>query len=407
MLFGLNPNPLRLLVAQYTPLPYPDTDCSGKVVLITGANTGLGLEAARHFVRLGAAKVILGCRSVERGEAARADLIASSTVGGDRGGDEEEKEQGVEEEKKKKKQKTTVIEVWPVDLASFASVRAFCRRADESLERLDVVVLNAFLAIRGYATYEGYERQLTVGVLSTFLMALMLLPVLRRWQRRRPPPPSKTTRQHDEEEEDGDGDGEEREEEEEPWRSLVIVGSGAHFYADFRQRDAPAVLEALRGDADMADRYNVVKLLDLLLARELAAEISNSQGKGQDEDPDQKRDQDRDRDRDSPVAPVVVVNTVNPGLCRSELFRYAIWPLSWLMPVSLLLFGRTAEMGSRTLVQAALAGPDTHGRYLSDGEVQAPSPFAQSEEGARVGRKVYRELLQLLEGVEPGISANI
>ena len=45
-------------------------DLSGKTVVITGANIGLGFEAAKHFAQMNPDRLILGCRSKERGEAA-------------------------------------------------------------------------------------------------------------------------------------------------------------------------------------------------------------------------------------------------------------------------------------------------------------------------------------------------
>lgn len=96
---------------------YPRTSCANKTIIVTGANVGLGKEAARHFVRLGAAKVILACRSVEKGEAAKKEIEAG------------EKREGV-------------VEVWSLDLQSFDSVKEFAKRA-EGLERLDAVVENA------------------------------------------------------------------------------------------------------------------------------------------------------------------------------------------------------------------------------------------------------------------------
>jgi retinol dehydrogenase 12 len=120
---------------------------------VTGANCGLGLEAARHFVRLNAAKVILACRSVQKGELAKTDIERTTHRNG-------------------------VVEVWQVDLASFASVRGFCARA-RALERLDIVIENAGIAIGKFEQFEGYESTITVNVISTFLMALMLLPKLR------------------------------------------------------------------------------------------------------------------------------------------------------------------------------------------------------------------------------------
>lgn len=104
-------------------------------------------------MRLGASKVIIGCRNVGKGEAAKADIEASTKRAG-------------------------VVEVWEVDLTSFESVRAFCERA-KGLERLDIVVENAGIAVPVYEVAEGMESTITVNVVSTFLMALLLLPKLR------------------------------------------------------------------------------------------------------------------------------------------------------------------------------------------------------------------------------------
>jgi NAD(P)-dependent dehydrogenase (short-subunit alcohol dehydrogenase family) len=120
---------------------------------VTGGNVGLGREAARHFVRLGASKVILACRSVEKGEVAKVDIEESTKRMG-------------------------VVEVWQVDLSSYESVKQFCAQASK-LERLDIVVENAGLATPKYEEVEGMESTITVNVISTFLMALLLLPKLR------------------------------------------------------------------------------------------------------------------------------------------------------------------------------------------------------------------------------------
>ena len=57
------------LLAQWTRLPPPLlVDLAGKTVIVTGANTGIGLEAATHFARMKPARLIIACRSEEKGK---------------------------------------------------------------------------------------------------------------------------------------------------------------------------------------------------------------------------------------------------------------------------------------------------------------------------------------------------
>ena len=111
--------------------PMPSTDCTGKTIIVTGANVGLGLEAARHYVRLNAEKVILACRSMEKGEAAKQDIEATTKRNG-------------------------VVEVWSLDLSSYDSVKAFAERA-KSLKRLDSIVENAGISTMKYSSVGGNE----------------------------------------------------------------------------------------------------------------------------------------------------------------------------------------------------------------------------------------------------------
>lgn len=147
----------------------PTVDCTGKTVIVTGANVGLGKEAARHYVRLNAEKVILACRSLDKGEAAKKDIEASAGRSG-------------------------VVEVWQLDLSSYQSVKQFAERA-KSLRRLDSIVENAGISTASYKVLEENESTsrcypnpfrksttnsgaVTVNVVSTFLLALLILPKL-------------------------------------------------------------------------------------------------------------------------------------------------------------------------------------------------------------------------------------
>lgn len=137
----------------FTTLPYPTKDHSGETIIVTGSNVGLGLEAARHFTRLNAEKVILAVRNLEKGEAARGSIEETTERKG-------------------------VVEVWQLDLSSYESVKQFIKRA-EGLKRLDVVVENAAVTLPNHTVMEDNEATITVNVVSTFLLGLGLLPKLR------------------------------------------------------------------------------------------------------------------------------------------------------------------------------------------------------------------------------------
>lgn len=324
-------------------------------MLITGANTGLGLEAARHFVRLNARKVILGCRDLQKGNAAKQDiertqqpLNGSSSAFAD------------------------VIEIWQVQLQSFDSVKAFCHRAAHTLDRLDIVVENAGLLSQLYNSAEGYEWQTTVNVISTWLMGLLLLPVLRA-----------TKVKYYNTNKSGEN-GDIREGSEVP--HLLIVGSNAHFYTKFEARNETSIFEAYKGGSDLTNRYANTKLMSLFVAREVASRMVE------------------DKDR-----PQVVLNIVEPGYCQSQLMREKAlpWYFEILMTVGLATVARTSEQGSRTYIFAATAGWESHGMYLEDCRLSTPYEFVDSEEGHRIQTKVYDELMAILEQIEPGILQNI
>lgn len=128
-------------------------DCKGKTYIVTGSNTGLGLECAKHFVQLSASKVILAVRTISKGEAAKARI---------------------EQETDRK----DVVEVWPLDLCSSESTIAFADKV-KKLDRIDAIVENASVALLQRTETEGVETTLTVNVVNTFLLALLVLPKLR------------------------------------------------------------------------------------------------------------------------------------------------------------------------------------------------------------------------------------
>jgi retinol dehydrogenase-12 len=132
------------------------------------------------------------------------------------------------------------------------------------------------------------------------------------------------------------------------------------------------------------DRYNVSKLLEILLIRELAPLISPN---------------------NSTLPPPIILNTLTPGLCHSSLMRHAIFPLNILARVGKAILARPTEVGSRTLVAAAAAGKETNGAYMADCVIREPSRWVRSEKGRETQRRVWEEVREILEGIEEGATA--
>ena len=134
--------------------PLPTKKLPGQTVIVTGGNVGLGLEAARYFVRLDANKVILAVRNLEKGETAKKSILTSE------------------------KKKVDVVEVWKLDLGDYRSVNEFTAKA-QRLERLDIVVENAGIVTQKWTMMEENESTITTNVVSQFLHAIPLLPKMR------------------------------------------------------------------------------------------------------------------------------------------------------------------------------------------------------------------------------------
>lgn len=148
-------NVRRQLFQKVPPIPGA-IDLVGKTALITGSNVGLGLECARHFLKLRPSRLIMAVRSLPKGDTAAASLRAEFPA--------------------------AKIEVWQLDMASFGSVQAFAARCERELDRLHVAVLNAGLSMLKFErTEEGRHREVTIQVnyLSTALLAFLLLPKMK------------------------------------------------------------------------------------------------------------------------------------------------------------------------------------------------------------------------------------
>jgi protochlorophyllide reductase len=128
-------------------------DQTGRLALVTGASSGLGLETARALASHGAT-VVLGCRSRAWAEAARQELLPTATG---------------------------PIDLLDLDLADLESVDRAAAAMAERYARLDLLINNAgVMAPPRRLTRQGFELQFGTNHLGHFALTLALLPLLQR-----------------------------------------------------------------------------------------------------------------------------------------------------------------------------------------------------------------------------------
>jgi NAD(P)-dependent dehydrogenase (short-subunit alcohol dehydrogenase family) len=126
---------------------YEVPDQTGRIAIVTGANSGIGLDAARRLALAGA-RVVMACRDIAKGDAAAATIRAEAP--------------------------DALLDVVALDLASLDSVRAFA--AGYTHERLDLLINNAGVMVPPYRkTADGFELQLGTNHLGHFALSGLLL----------------------------------------------------------------------------------------------------------------------------------------------------------------------------------------------------------------------------------------
>jgi NAD(P)-dependent dehydrogenase (short-subunit alcohol dehydrogenase family) len=132
---------------------YVVPDQSGKFAIVTGANSGLGREAARRLANAGA-EVVLAVRSAEKGEAAKAELLALNPK--------------------------AKLSVRTVDLSDLASVKKFAAEVVSEGRNIDILINNAGVMAppARLTTIDGFELQFATNFLGAFALTAQLLPNL-------------------------------------------------------------------------------------------------------------------------------------------------------------------------------------------------------------------------------------
>ena len=265
---------------------------AGKAAIVTGANQGLGFEAARQLLTLGLSHLVLAVRSLDKGEAAAAKLAEANS--------------------------SAKIDVWALDMGSYDSIQAFVRKCNTELSRIDFTVLNAGVAPVNFKIVgsTGHETAVQVNHLSTTLLMILLLPVLR----------AKSTRQ-------------------DPARMTVVNSVTAHL-CKFPNHAQRPLLNSFDDPKswDAQERYGVSKLLAQLVLVKLTEHVRSED---------------------------IIINMVDPGLTKgTSLSRDASGIVLLLSKAFFGIAGRTVDRGAATYVDALLGhGKETHGCFLMNTEI--------------------------------------
>jgi len=276
----------------------PKISFAGKTVLVTGSNTGLGYDAALKFAALGASKVILAVRTLAKGDEAKRKIIEATKVDGAK------------------------IAVMHLDMGSYDSIRQFVKELRAKNDTLDVALLNAGLAPPKYSTNPntGYELALQTNVISTALLATLIIPQLKTTAAKAGRP-----------------------------TQLTFTSSVGHKYVALKDvTTAPG--ESLLKMVSSPEYFNPEKCYSVikLLTEYVKVGLIN------------------DYSKDAAGNVDVYMNSTCPGFCSTDLGRDFPWYI--LLPHKLmqLYYGRSAEEGSRSLVSATLLGKIGHTKFWTN-----------------------------------------
>ncbi|KAK3322626.1 hypothetical protein B0H66DRAFT_515237 [Apodospora peruviana] len=327
--------PWKLIRRQHFGRPTMTTKYKGRTVLITGANGTYGSRAAKLFAHGDVETLVL------------VDLRDCATV-------KEEIETELHESGK------TVmpnIVIWQADLMTFAGCQEVGKKAREQLKALDHVLLTAgILAFDCRQSPEGWESTIQVNFLSTALIALLLLPLLKP-SPGNPNPPVLTF-----------------------VTSFGIYPAAPSMWSLPRDGSYLRSLDNTENGMKQAQQYGRSKGLLLYFTRELAKRVSVSG--------DMRK---------------VTINSADPGSAWTPLTQ----PNGqMLIPRLIMNFSsRDPQFGAIALVNGASASEDAHGKILHDFDTVSYPPFMERKTGRQAQKRVWEETRKEFEAKVPEVKA--
>jgi NAD(P)-dependent dehydrogenase (short-subunit alcohol dehydrogenase family) len=254
----------------------------------------MGYEAAMQLLDLKLSHLIVAVRSLDNGETAAATM--------------------------RKRYPNAQIEVWRLDLCSYESVQAFAKQVDTKLKRIDIVILNAGRARFTYNKCDstGHEESFQVNYLSTILLTILLLPILKAKG-----PPGQPAH-------------------------LTISSAALTLDTKFVQKDKNPLFPALDDPAnfDRGDTYRVTKLLGQLFLWTLVDYVSASD---------------------------VIINLADPAFVRGTNFARDLAGakvVKTIFAIFGLIAGRSPKVGASCYIDAVVnKGKESHGCFLMSWKV--------------------------------------
>ncbi|TVY80673.1 Short chain dehydrogenase yanD [Lachnellula suecica] len=310
----------------YKPVEVSGVSLEGKIAIVTGSNTGVGFETSCQLLDLGLTKLILAVRNEDNGKAAAAKLLARTNS----------------------TKVAPVVEVWNLDLSVYDSIVAFTEKT-KSLERLDFVVLNAGIGPAKHQLNQctGHEECIQVNYLSTALLAVLLLPVVKS-KRSNQPQPSRIT----------------------------FVLSECAAWTSFKQKKEASILTALDnpqpGKADMLDQMFISKLLGQFFIAHLAKVVPPS---------------------------VALINSTSPATVHDSEFNreHDKTTSGAIAKRATKLYGNKASIAARMVTDAVVNhGEETHGKFLSFQKIVPMAPIIYTPEGEAIRERLWEETVSEL-----------
>lgn len=311
-----------LLYRQFTQpkLPPAGVRLDGQVAIITGSNVGLGLSASRQLLQLKLSHLVMAVRSKAKGDAAAKQLRDEFP--------------------------DARINVWILDMESYGSIQDFVKQC-ATLPRIDFAILNAGLMKTTYTVVPdtGHEMTMQVNYLSTALLSILLLPVLKSKKTAASKPPV-----------------------------LSIVGSDTMYRRTVETNGAILPQFDQSTGYEFFAWYGKSKLLLAFFVARLAQFV----------DPQD-----------------VLINISNPGATKGTAFGRDTSPIfQRLAGVLQFFFARTVESGASTYVDAVLSkGEESHGSFVSDWAIKPYAAIWYTDAGRTLDKRLWEETMEELNFV--------